>query len=74
VIELNIEIGKITLNNPTMLAAGIMGSAASSLRRIMSCGAGAVVTKSIGLLSREGHPGPVLAEVPGGYLNALGLT
>ena len=72
-IELNIEIGKITLNNPTMLAAGIMGSAASSLRRIMSCGAGAVVTKSIGLLSREGHPGPVLAEVPGGYLNALGL-
>lgn len=72
-IELNIEIGKITLNNPTMLAAGIMGSAASSLRRIMSCGAGAVVTKSIGLLPREGHQGPVLAEVPGGYLNALGL-
>ncbi|MDD1725399.1 MAG: dihydroorotate dehydrogenase [Euryarchaeota archaeon] len=56
-----------------MLAAGIMGSAASSLRRIMSCGAGAVVTKSIGLLSREGHPGPVLTEVAGGYLNALGL-
>jgi len=73
VIELNIRIGKITLNNPTMLAAGIMGSAASSLRRIMSCGAGAVVTKSVGLLPREGHPGPVLVEVPGGYLNALGL-
>jgi dihydroorotate dehydrogenase (NAD+) catalytic subunit len=67
------RIGKITLKNPTMLAAGIMGSAASSLRRIMSCGAGAVVTKSIGLLPREGHPGPVLVEVSGGYLNALGL-
>jgi dihydroorotate dehydrogenase (NAD+) catalytic subunit len=73
VIELNVGIGKITLDNPTMLAAGIMGSAASSLRRIMSCGAGAVVTKSVGLLPREGHPGPVLAEVTGGYLNALGL-
>jgi len=37
------------------------------------CGAGAVVTKSVGLLPREGHPGPVLVEVPAGYLNALGL-
>jgi dihydroorotate dehydrogenase (NAD+) catalytic subunit len=73
VIELNIGIGKLTLNNPTMLASGIMGSAASTLRRIMSCGAGAVVTKSIGLLPREGHPGPVLVEVPEGYLNAMGL-
>ncbi|MGZ4853457.1 MAG: dihydroorotate dehydrogenase [Halobacteriota archaeon] len=72
-MELNVGIGKITLSNPTMLAAGIMGSSASSLRRIMSCGAGAVVTKSVGLLPREGHPGPVLTEVPGGYLNALGL-
>ncbi|MGZ4863384.1 MAG: dihydroorotate dehydrogenase [Halobacteriota archaeon] len=72
-MELNIRIGKITINNPTMLAAGIMGSAASSLRRIMSLGAGAVVTKSIGQLSREGHPGPVLVEIPGGYLNAMGL-
>jgi dihydroorotate dehydrogenase (NAD+) catalytic subunit len=72
-IELNIGIGKLTLDNPTMLASGIMGSAASSLRRIMSCGAGAVVTKSIGLLPREGHPGPVLVEVPEGYVNAMGL-
>lgn len=39
----------------------------------MTCGAGAVVTKSVGLLPREGHPGPVLVEVPAGYLNALGL-
>jgi dihydroorotate dehydrogenase (NAD+) catalytic subunit len=56
-----------------MLAAGIMGSSASSLRRIMACGAGAVVTKSVGLEPREGHAGPVLVETPAGYLNALGL-
>jgi dihydroorotate dehydrogenase (NAD+) catalytic subunit len=73
VTKLNVSVGKITLDNPTMLAAGIMGSTASSLRRIMSCGAGAVVTKSVGLLPREGHPGPVLIEVRAGYLNALGL-
>ncbi len=71
--ELNSCVGKITLENPTILAAGILGSTASSLKRIMTCGAGAVVTKSVGLLPREGHPGPVLVEVPAGYLNALGL-
>ena len=72
-MELKISIGTITLSNPTMLAAGIMGSVASSLRRIMACGAGAVVTKSVGLEPREGYPGPVLVETPSGYLNALGL-
>ena len=72
-MELKISIGTITLSNPTMLAAGIMGSAASSLRRIMACGAGAVVTKSVGLEPRNGHPGPVLVETSAGYLNALGL-
>jgi dihydroorotate dehydrogenase (NAD+) catalytic subunit len=73
-MELKISIGTITLSNPTMLAAGIMGSVASSLRRIMACGAGAVVTKSVGLEPREGYPGPVLVETPSGYLNALGLS
>jgi dihydroorotate dehydrogenase (NAD+) catalytic subunit len=72
-MELKISIGTITLSNPTMLASGIMGSTASSLRRIMACGAGAVVTKSVGLEPREGHAGPVLVETPAGYLNALGL-
>jgi dihydroorotate dehydrogenase (NAD+) catalytic subunit len=71
--QLNVRIGKLTLANPTVLAAGIMGSTASSLRRIMTCGAGGVVTKSVGLTPREGHPGPVLVETSSGFLNALGL-
>jgi dihydroorotate dehydrogenase (NAD+) catalytic subunit len=70
---MDVRIGKLTFSNPTMLAAGIMGSAASSLRRIMKCGAGGVVTKSVGLTPRDGHPGPVLVETPSGFLNALGL-
>ncbi len=56
-----------------MLAAGVLGTTASSLKRIMRSGAGAVVTKSIGLQPFEGHPGPVIVETPVGYLNALGL-
>ncbi len=37
-------------------------------------GADAVVTKSISLRPRKGHPGPILATSHGGLLNAVGLT
>jgi dihydroorotate dehydrogenase (NAD+) catalytic subunit len=39
----------------------------------MQCGAGGVVTKSVGITPRDGHPGPVIVETPSGVLNALGL-
>ena len=67
------KIGTLKLENPTMLAAGVLGTTASSLRRVMQNGAGAVVTKSIGLYPREGHRGPVLVKIEGGYINAMGL-
>ena len=67
------RIGTLKLENPTMLAAGVLGTTASSLRRVMQNGAGAVVTKSVGLYPREGHRGPVLVEIEGGYINAMGL-
>ena len=67
------RIGTLKLENPTILAAGVLGTTASSLRRVMRNGAGAVVTKSVGLYPREGHRGPVLVEIEGGYINAMGL-
>ncbi len=72
-VNLNARVGRLKLGNPTILAAGVLGTTASSLKRIMGSGAGAVVTKSIGLQPLEGHPGPVVVETPSGYLNALGL-
>ncbi|MGZ4903924.1 MAG: dihydroorotate dehydrogenase [Halobacteriota archaeon] len=72
-MDLNVRVGRLKLKNPTMLAAGVLGTTASSLKRVMSGGAGAVVTKSIGVTPLEGHPGPVIVETPAGYLNALGL-
>jgi dihydroorotate dehydrogenase (NAD+) catalytic subunit len=42
--------------------------------RVFESGADAVVTKSIGLVPRKGHPGPILASSHGGLLNAVGLT
>ncbi len=66
-------VGGLILRNPVMLAAGILGTTGSSLRRAARAGAGCVVTKSVGATPREGHPGPVVVQVEGGLLNAMGL-
>jgi len=61
------------LNNPTILASGIMDEDAGSMVRIVDSGVGAIVTKSIGLTAREGYPNPTLIELDYGILNAMGL-
>lgn len=63
----------LRLENPTVLPAGILGVTAASLKRVAASGAGAVTTKSIGPLKREGHKNPVVVEVNGGLLNSVGL-
>lgn len=67
------DIAGLRLKNPTMLAAGILGMSGSSLKRVAEAGAGAVVTKSVGLKPREGYSNPTVAQVECGLLNAVGL-
>lgn len=62
------------MRNPTMLAAGILGSTASSLNWAGRSGAGAVVTKSFGLYPNSGYANPTTIEVTGGVINAIGLS
>ena len=57
-----------------MLAAGILGSTASSLNWAGRSGAGAVVTKSFGLFPNKGYANPTTVEVTGGVINAIGLS
>lgn len=71
--DISKNIGSLPLKNPTMLASGIMDEDAGSMKRIIKCGAGAIVTKSIGLQPREGYPNPTLIELEYGILNAMGL-
>ncbi|MCK5024144.1 MAG: dihydroorotate dehydrogenase [Thermoplasmata archaeon] len=72
--DIKIEIAGIRLENPTMLASGILGQTGQSLLRIIhEGGAGAVVTKSIGLEPRTGHGNPCAIELKNGLLNAMGL-
>ena len=72
-VDITTKIASLKLRNPTILASGIMDEDAGSMKRIFDCGASAVVTKSIGLKSREGYPNPTFAELEHGILNAMGL-
>jgi len=71
--RLTTEIAGLKLANPTMLAAGVLGLTGPSLRKVVEAGAGAVVTKSLGLKPREGYPNPTVVQVDCGLLNAMGL-
>lgn len=71
---LSTQICSMKLKNPTMLASGILGSTGASLRRVAEKGAGAVVTKSIGMEPREGHRNPSVIELENGLLNSIGLA
>ncbi|GCC11433.1 dihydroorotate dehydrogenase B (NAD(+)), catalytic subunit [archaeon] len=72
---LDIELLGMELKNPLMLASGILGVSGASLKRVaLSGGAGAIVTKSIGMTPREGHRNPTFVELDNGYLSAIGLA
>ncbi len=72
-VDITTKFAGLNLKNPTMLAAGIFGETGDSLIKIAQGGAGALVTKSIGIEPREGHPNPTFVETQGGILNAMGL-
>jgi len=71
--DLSVDLCGLSLANPTMLAAGILDETGRSLLEVARAGAGAVVTKSIGLEPRQGHTNPTVVELEVGLLNAMGL-
>lgn len=64
----------IRLKNPLMLAAGVLGSHASSLNWILDSGAGSVVSKSFSKEPNDGYKNPTTVAVEGGIINAIGLS
>ena len=70
---LNVDLASLKLGNPTMLASGILGYSAETLEAVVMGGAAAVVTKSIGLRSREGFANPTVVQADCGLINAVGL-
>ena len=71
---LAVQIAGLALESPLVLASGVLGTTAASLRRVAQAGAGAVTTKSCSLAARAGHPAPCVLPWPGGLINAVGLS
>lgn len=71
---LKTKICGVEFKNPLMLAAGVLGSSASSLNRILKEGAAGVVTKSFSKEPNKGYRNPTTVGVEGGIINAIGLS
>jgi dihydroorotate dehydrogenase (NAD+) catalytic subunit len=71
--QLEVEICGLRLKNPTMLASGVLDETGKSMLAVVKGGAGAIVTKSVGMEPRSGHPNPSVVELEHGLLNAMGL-
>ncbi|MBU2508221.1 MAG: dihydroorotate dehydrogenase [Bacteroidetes bacterium] len=73
-VDLSVNIGKLKLQNPVMLASGTVGygneiSQFTDLSKI-----GAIITKSVSLKPRKGNPPQRIVETSSGMLNAIGLA
>jgi len=73
-IDLGVQVGPIAMKNPIATASGCGGYGQELAEFYDLSRLGAVVTKSITLRPREGHPPPRLVEVRAGMLNAIGLA
>ena len=72
-MDLSVEIGKIKLKNPVMVASGTFGCGEEYTQFFDINRLGALVTKTITLEAREGNLPPRTVETPSGLLNAIGL-
>jgi len=71
--KLSVNIGKLKLKNPVMVASGTFGYAEEFRDFINLKELGAFVTKTITLKARQGNPPPRTCETPAGMLNSIGL-
>jgi dihydroorotate dehydrogenase (NAD+) catalytic subunit len=72
-MDLSVQIGTLTLENPLIAASGCFGYGVEYADLIDLSSLGAIVTKGLFLAEREGHPAPRIVETPAGMLNAIGL-
>jgi len=64
----------VEFQNPLVLASGVLGVTAASLKNVVRNGAGGVTTKSIWLKEHLGHKGPVMFGTDHYFMNAVGLS
>ncbi len=72
--NLKVNFCGVEFENPTVLASGVLGVTAASLKRVVEMGAGGVTTKSIWMKEHKGHKNPTMFGTPHFFLNAVGLS
>lgn len=72
--DISVKIGKAKFSNPVLVASGTFGYGEEYGSIIDLNKLGGIITKSITLNPREGHPPPRTCETPSGMLNAIGLA
>jgi dihydroorotate dehydrogenase (NAD+) catalytic subunit len=72
-VDLSVQLGKLRLQNPVLVASGTFGYGEEYNRLYDVSRLGGIVTKSISLKPRSGNPAPRIYETPSGMINAIGL-
>jgi len=72
--NLKVKFCGVEFKNPTVLASGVLGVTAASLKNVIRNGAGGVTTKSIWLNGNQGHKNPTMLGTEHYFLNAVGLS
>lgn len=72
--NLKVKFCGVEFKNPTVLASGVLGVTAASLKNVVRNGAGGVTTKSIWLHGNQGHKNPTMLGTKDYFLNAVGLS
>ncbi|MCX8177288.1 MAG: dihydroorotate dehydrogenase [Candidatus Bathyarchaeota archaeon] len=71
--RLKTNFAGLQLDNPTALASGILGYTGDIMKLVAENGAGAVITKSVGVNPRMGYSNPTVVQTACGLINAMGL-
>jgi dihydroorotate dehydrogenase (NAD+) catalytic subunit len=73
VIDLSVQLGRLTLKNPVLTASGTFGYVREMADFARIDRLGGVIPKTVTMKPRAGNPTPRTVETPSGLLNAIGL-
>lgn len=73
-VKTDVQIGKLSLKNPVLVASGTFGYGDECLELVDVNKLGGIVTKSLSLKPRDGNAPTRIVETPSGMLNSIGLA
>ena len=71
--DLSVRLGRLTLQNPILVASGTFGYAREMVAYVDFTRLGGIIPKTITPLPRMGNPPPRTCETSSGMLNSIGL-